>query len=191
MPDNTYRTDGTIDSFENQHPERDYTIEFVAPEFTSVCPRTGLPDHGTLTITYTPDKLCLELKSLKMYFLEYRNLGIFQENVVNRVLQDCVKACNPRQMTVTGEGIAWSDDIKSTKSRKGEPGIIVRAGTTATITRLRARHLPAGILGPPVPAGGRIPQAAARADAVLRRRHRLRRPASSGQQLPFAARERR
>jgi len=91
-----------IDCWPNQYSE-DYTIEIRTPEFTSVCPRTGLPDHGTLTIRYVPDKLCLELKALKMYLLAYRNLGIFQENVVNRVLRDCVRACGPREMHVEGE----------------------------------------------------------------------------------------
>lgn len=80
-----------------------YEIEIVMPEFTSVCPKTGLPDSGTLTLVYTPDQRCLELKSLKMYTLEYRNLGIFQENVVNRVLQDVVKATDPLEATVVGD----------------------------------------------------------------------------------------
>ncbi len=91
-----------IETWPNQFRE-DYDIEIETPEFTSVCPRTGLPDHGTITIVYTPDKNCLELKSLKMYLLAYRNLGIFQENIVNRVLRDCVKASKPRRITVTGE----------------------------------------------------------------------------------------
>jgi len=78
-------------------------IEIVMPEFTSVCPRTGLPDHGTLTLRYTPDRLCLELKSLKLYTLAYRNLGIFQENVVNRMLADVVKAARPIAATIEGE----------------------------------------------------------------------------------------
>ena len=73
------------------------------PEFTSVCPKTGLPDFGKLTLRYVPDKLCLELKSLKMYMLAYRNLGIFQENVVNRILRDVVKAAKPVSATVIGE----------------------------------------------------------------------------------------
>jgi 7-cyano-7-deazaguanine reductase len=81
----------------------DYQIEISMPEFTSVCPRTGLPDHGTITIRYVPDKQCLELKSLKEYMLAYRNLGIFQENAVNRFLKDCVRACKPREMSITGE----------------------------------------------------------------------------------------
>jgi 7-cyano-7-deazaguanine reductase len=90
-----------IECWENQYAG--YEIQIESPEFTSVCPKTGLPDHGTLTITYVPDKLCLELKSLKMYLLAYRNLGIFQENVVNRVLQDIVKACQPVRAVVTGQ----------------------------------------------------------------------------------------
>ena len=90
-----------IETWENQYPG--YEIEISMPEFTSVCPRTGMPDHGTITLRYTPDKLCLELKSLKMYMLAYRNLGIFQENVVNRFLLDVVKAARPVAATVTGE----------------------------------------------------------------------------------------
>ncbi len=90
-----------IETWENQYPG--YEITITTPEFTSVCPRTGLPDHGTLTLTYVPDKECLELKSLKMYWLAYRNLGIFQENVVNRFLNDVVKACKPVRATVVGE----------------------------------------------------------------------------------------
>ncbi len=92
-----------IECWPNQYPGRNYWIEISSPEFTSVCPRTGLPDHGAITIRYVPDRLCLELKSLKMYMLAYRNLGIFQENAVNRILDDCVRACRPREMTVTGE----------------------------------------------------------------------------------------
>ncbi len=80
-----------------------YEIEIEMPEFTSVCPKTGLPDHGTLRLIYTPDKRCLELKSLKMYTLAYRNLGIFQENVVNRVLADVVKATDPIEAAVVGD----------------------------------------------------------------------------------------
>jgi 7-cyano-7-deazaguanine reductase len=82
-----------IETWPNHYPG--YEIEIVLPEFTSICPRTALPDHGKLTLHYVPDKRCLELKSLKMYMLAYRNLGIFQENVVNRFLEDVVKACRP------------------------------------------------------------------------------------------------
>ncbi|MEN6537738.1 MAG: preQ(1) synthase [Bryobacteraceae bacterium] len=90
-----------IETFPNQFPG--YEIEISIPEFTSVCPKTGLPDFGKITIRYIPDKLCLELKSLKMYELAYRNLGIFYENVVNRFLRDIVVACRPVSITVTGE----------------------------------------------------------------------------------------
>ena len=81
----------------------DYEIEIAIPEFTSVCPKTGLPDFGSLTLRYVPDKMCIELKSLKMYVLAYRDLGIFYENVVNRFLRDVVSATNPVTATVTGE----------------------------------------------------------------------------------------
>jgi 7-cyano-7-deazaguanine reductase len=90
-----------IETWPNQYA--DYEIEIDAPEFTSVCPKTGLPDFGKLRLRYVPDKLCLELKSYKMYLLAYRNLGIFQENVVNRVLRDVVKAARPVSATVTGD----------------------------------------------------------------------------------------
>jgi 7-cyano-7-deazaguanine reductase len=90
-----------IETWPNQYA--DYEIEIVQPEFTSVCPKTGLPDFGRLVLRYVPDKVCLELKSYKMYLNEYRNLGIFQENVVNRVLQDVVKAARPKFATVIGE----------------------------------------------------------------------------------------
>jgi 7-cyano-7-deazaguanine reductase len=90
-----------IETWPNQYA--DYEIEIVIPEFTSVCPKTGLPDFGKLVLRYVPDRRCLELKSYKMYLLAYRNLGIFQENVVNRVLQDVVKAANPKTATVVGD----------------------------------------------------------------------------------------
>src|SRR5271155_1422790 len=91
-----------IETWPNQY-RTGYEIEIVMPEFTSVCPKTGLPDHGTVTLRYVPDKLCLELKSLKMYTLAYRNLGIFQENVVNRMLADIVKAAKPVSAELEGE----------------------------------------------------------------------------------------
>jgi 7-cyano-7-deazaguanine reductase len=90
-----------IETWPNQYP--DYEIEIVMPEFTSVCPKTALPDFGRLVLRYMPDRLCLELKSYKMYLLAYRDLGIFQENVVNRVLRDVVKAAKPVKATVIGE----------------------------------------------------------------------------------------
>ena len=91
-----------IEAWENQY-KRDYTIIIEHPEFTSVCPKTGLPDFGTITIEYIPGKLCLELKSLKYYFLQYRNCGIFMENIANRILDDVIKAIKPRSCTVTGD----------------------------------------------------------------------------------------
>jgi 7-cyano-7-deazaguanine reductase len=90
-----------IETWPNQY--RDYEIEIVMPEFTSVCPKTGLPDFGKLVLRYVPDKSCLELKSYKMYLLAYRNLGIFQENIVNRVLADVVRAAKPVSATVIGD----------------------------------------------------------------------------------------
>ncbi len=90
-----------LETWPNQYP--DYEIEIHGLEFTSICPKTGLPDFGTLTIRYTPGRHCLELKSLKLYLLAYRNLGIFYENVVNRVLRDVVKAARPKRCVVRGE----------------------------------------------------------------------------------------
>ena len=90
-----------IETWPNQF--RDYEIEIDLPEFSSVCPKTGLPDFGRLLLRYVPDKACLELKSYKMYLLAYRNIGIFQENVVNRVLQDVVAATRPVSATVIGD----------------------------------------------------------------------------------------
>ena len=90
-----------IETWPNQYA--DYEIEIVMPEFTSVCPKTGLPDFGKLVLRYVPDGCCLELKSYKMYLLAYRDLGIFQENAVNRVLRDVVKAANPLSATVVGD----------------------------------------------------------------------------------------
>ena len=90
-----------IETWPNQFP--DYEIEIVTPEFTSVCPKTGLPDFGEIVLRYVPDKRCLELKSYKIYLLAYRNVGIFQENIVNRVLRDVVKAANPISASVVGD----------------------------------------------------------------------------------------
>jgi 7-cyano-7-deazaguanine reductase len=91
----------SIETFPNQF--QDYEIRIEMPEFTSVCPKTGLPDFGTISIRYVPDRHCLELKSLKMYILAYRNLGVFYENAVNRILEDIVAACGPVSATVSGE----------------------------------------------------------------------------------------
>ncbi len=90
-----------IECFENQF--KNYEITIAIPEFTSICPRSGLPDFGTITIRYIPDQWCVELKSLKIYILAYRNLGIFYENAVNRILKDFVSASKPVRAVVTGE----------------------------------------------------------------------------------------
>lgn len=89
-----------LETFENQFPDRDYKIEIVAPEFTSVCPKTGQPDFGTITILYTPDQVCIELKSLKMYLQSFRNQGIYYEHVTNTMLDDLVASAQPRWMKI-------------------------------------------------------------------------------------------
>jgi 7-cyano-7-deazaguanine reductase len=90
----------TLETFENQYPGRDYKIEIVAPEFTSVCPKTGQPDFGVLTITYTPRAKCIELKSLKLYLQSFRNEGIFYENVTNAILDDLAAVVAPQWMKI-------------------------------------------------------------------------------------------
>jgi len=119
-----------IETWPNQF--EGYEIEIDVPEFTSICPKTGLPDFGTITIGYIPDKLCLELKSLKMYTVAYRSLGIFQENVVNCFLRDVVKACQPVTVTITGDFVPrgglgsrmtaqWTKKMSTpSKSKKGK-----------------------------------------------------------------------
>ena len=104
-----------LETFENQYPNRDYTVEIVCPEFTSVCPKTGQPDFGTLTIRYVPEARCVELKSLKLYLQQFRNEGIFYENVTNRILDDLVAILAPRTMTL-------------------EAAFTARGGITTTVT---------------------------------------------------------
>jgi 7-cyano-7-deazaguanine reductase len=104
-----------LESFKNPNPSRDYEIKFVFPEFTSLCPVTGQPDFATITVTYIPDRLCVEMKSLKLYFFAYRNKGIFYEAVTNTILDDLIATLKPRSMTVIGE-------------------FAVRGGTAGTIT---------------------------------------------------------
>ena len=111
-----------IETWPNQYPDYEITIE--VPEYTSVCPKTGLPDFGTLTLRYVPDKACLELKSFKLYLLAYRDLGIFYENAVNRILRDIVHACKPRRAVLTGRftprgGISTSIEAKFEKKKRG------------------------------------------------------------------------
>ena len=104
-----------LDTFPNPRPQRDYEIQFIFPEFTSMCPVTGQPDFATITIAYVPAELCVEMKSLKLYFFSFRNKGIFYEAVVNKILDDLVARLLPRHMTVTGDFAA-------------------RGGTTGTVT---------------------------------------------------------
>ena len=104
-----------LESFANPKPSRDYEVKFVFPEFTSMCPVTGQPDFATITVAYVPDKRCVEMKSLKLYYLAYRNKGIFFEAVVNTILDDLVAVLQPRRMTVIGD-------------------FAVRGGTAGTVT---------------------------------------------------------
>src|SRR6187200_3119889 len=92
-----------IETFPNPRPEREFEIAINCPEFTSVCPKTGLPDFGEIRITYVPNRLCVELKSLRYYLIEFRNRGIFYENVTNQILDDLVSLLQPRRITVVGD----------------------------------------------------------------------------------------
>lgn len=94
------KSSDNLETFENDFPDREYLIEINCPEFTSVCPKTGQPDFGTLTFSYVPDRKCVELKSLKIYLQRFRDQGIFYENVTNRILDDFVAAVKPRQVTL-------------------------------------------------------------------------------------------
>ncbi len=91
-----------LDTFDNPNSERDYEIRITCPEWTAVCPKTGQPDFGTFKISYVPDRLCVELKSFKLYMFSYRDKGIFHEAVTNQILDDFVAACKPRRCTVEG-----------------------------------------------------------------------------------------
>ena len=93
----------SIETWKNEYSDKDYTIEVTTPEFTAICPKTGLPDFGTIQLSYIPDEQCVELKSLKEYFLFYRDVGIFHEHVVNKILVDFVAACNPRRVEIVGD----------------------------------------------------------------------------------------
>ncbi len=92
-----------VETFPNQFPDREYEIEITCPEFTAVCPKTGQPDFGTITIAYVPGASCLELKSLKLYLFGYRDRGIFYEHAVNTILDDLTRSCQPRRIKVTGQ----------------------------------------------------------------------------------------
>jgi 7-cyano-7-deazaguanine reductase len=110
-----------LEAFDNPRPGRDYEIKFVFPEFTSVCPVTGQPEFATITVSDVPDRFCVEMKSLKLYFFAYRNKGIFYEGVVNTILDDLVAVLKPRRMTVIGE-------------------FAVRGGTAGTVTATHTEH---------------------------------------------------
>lgn len=112
-----------IEAWKNRYPDRDYTIKIDIPEFTCICPKTGLPDFADIAIRYMPDKWCIELKSLKYYTIFYRDVGIFNENVVNKMLDDFVKAVKPRWMEIVGEfnargGIKTTVSAEYKKSRR-------------------------------------------------------------------------
>mgnify|MGYP003329640873 CR=1 FL=1 len=111
-----------VETFPNPEPSRDYEITIRCPEFTSLCPKTGLPDFGEIRITYTPDRKCLELKALKYYFIGFRDRGIFYEALTNKILDDLVAACSPRSMVVVSD-------------------FSVRGGITTTVT---ASYEPSG-----------------------------------------------
>ena len=99
----TFMPSSILETFPNPRSGRDYQIAIRCPEFTSVCPKTGMPDFGEIRITYVPDATCIELKSLKYYLNDFRNKGIFYEAVTNQILDDLVAICSPRRMTVTGD----------------------------------------------------------------------------------------
>ena len=99
----TQPSSAILETFTNQYPDRDYEISITCPEWTALCPHTGQPDFATIRITYVPDELCVELKSLKLYMYSYRDQGVFHEHVTNRILDDLVTAIKPRRATVVGD----------------------------------------------------------------------------------------
>jgi 7-cyano-7-deazaguanine reductase len=112
-----------LETFENEYQDRDYLIEHTAPEFTSVCPKTGQPDFATIILEYIPNKLCVELKSYKIYLNSFRNDGIFYESVTNRIIDDLVAVCKPRYMKITAEfntrgGISSVVEVEYAKDEK-------------------------------------------------------------------------
>ncbi len=108
-----------IERWKNKYPDRDYTVSIKTDEFTCICPKTGLPDYATICIDYVPDKYCVELKSFKLYLLAYRNIGIFHEHVVNRILDDFISSCKPRNAKIIGE-FGSRGGIRTTVSREYE-----------------------------------------------------------------------
>ena len=120
----------SLETFPNPKRSREYDIAIVCPEFTSLCPKTGLPDFGEVRITYVPDARCLELKALKYYFVDFRNRGIFYEHVTNEILDDLVTACSPRSMTVEGRFSARGGITTSVTARHVKPRRPKKAATT-------------------------------------------------------------
>ncbi len=122
---NKKQLDKEIEIFPNPNPERDYEIKMECPEFTCLCPKTGQPDFAVITITYVPDKKCVELKSLKLYLWSYRDEGGFHEKVVNQICDDLVLACKPRKVKVVGDfnvrgGICTTVTVDYAKGKKSK-----------------------------------------------------------------------
>jgi 7-cyano-7-deazaguanine reductase len=133
MPSAEIPSSDQLETFPNHYPGRDYTIEIVCPEFTSTCPKTGQPDFGTITFIYAPEQKCVELKSLKLYLQRFRNEGIFYENVINRLLDDFVSACQPRRLKVIGAftprgGITTTVTCEHVSPTAAAPGSARKAG---------------------------------------------------------------
>jgi 7-cyano-7-deazaguanine reductase len=122
------RTASGLETFPNSHPGRDYTIVHTCPEFTAVCPKTGQPDFGTIRITYVPDRVCLELKSLKLYLGSFRNRGIYYEHVTNAILDDLVAAVRPRRLTVEGDFRVRGGISTVVRAEYEAPGRVSRRG---------------------------------------------------------------
>ena len=106
-----------IEVWQNQYKDKDYTVSFETNEFSCICPKTGLPDYAVINIDYIPDKFCIELKSFKLYLVSYRNIGVFHEHVINKILEDIAKACKPRKLKVAGE-FNIRGGIKTTVTRE-------------------------------------------------------------------------
>ena len=111
-----------LETFDNTYPQRPYEITITIPEFTAMCPKTGLPDFGVIEIRYIPDRTCIELKALKYYMMAYRNRGIFYENATNQILDHLVAACAPRWMTVTGTFTPRGGITTSVRTQHCQPG---------------------------------------------------------------------
>ena len=108
-----------LERWKNKYSDRDYTVSIKTDEFTCICPKTGLPDYAIICIDYIPDKYCVELKSFKLYLLAYRNIGIFHEHVINRILDDFITSCKPRRANIIGE-FGSRGGIRTTVSREYE-----------------------------------------------------------------------